>query len=181
MRFSGPALLDGLGYIGDSSFVQERIRWREIGGGEELAEGVFGADGRWSAIKSFERPGDVEGRVVPEDGALSFGKVEIGGLVKDFGGVRENKEAVREAFGDPEELQVVVRGLGFEMESGPLAEVRGVAAEVDRDVPDVAGEDADEFALGLAELIVKAAKDPFDGERLVVLDELCGETGGLKG
>jgi hypothetical protein len=88
---------------------------------------------------------------------------------------------VREAFGDPEELQVVVRGLGFEMESGPLAEVRGVAAEVDRDVPDVAGEDADEFALGLAELIVKAAKDPFDGERLVVLDELCGETGGLKG
>jgi hypothetical protein len=61
---------------------------------------------------------------------------------------------VGEAFGDPEELEVVGWGLGFEMEPGPFAEVGRVAAQIDGDVPDMAGEDADEFALRLAELIV---------------------------
>jgi hypothetical protein len=37
------------------------------------------------------------------------------------------------------------------VEAGVLAEVGGVGAEVDGDVPDVAGEDADEFALLAAE------------------------------
>ena len=67
------------------------------------------------------------------------------------------------------------------MKAGPFAEVRGVAAEVDSDVPDMAGEDADELALGLAELVVKAAEDAFDGEGLIVLNELRGEAGCGKG
>ncbi len=40
------------------------------------------------------------------------------------------------------------------MEAGVFAEVGGVAAQVDGDVPDMAGEDADELSLGLAELIM---------------------------
>ena len=64
--------------------------------------------------------------------------VEVGGLVEDFGGVGEDEEAVGEAFGDPEELE----GVGAEVEAGPFAEVGGVGAEVDGDVPDMAGEDA---------------------------------------
>ena len=40
------------------------------------------------------------------------------------------------------------RGGAFEVESGPFAEVRGVGPKIDGDVPDVSGEDADEFALG---------------------------------
>jgi len=88
---------------------------------------------------------------------------------------------VGEAFGYPEELEVVVGGLGFEVESGPLAEVGGVAAEVDGDVPDMAGEYANELALRLAELVMQATEHAFNGERLIVLNELCGETGGGKG
>jgi len=88
---------------------------------------------------------------------------------------------VSEAFGDPEGLEVVVRGLGFEVESSPFAEVRRVAAKINGDVPDMAGEDADELALGLAELVVQATEYAFDRERLIVLNELRGKTGGGKG
>jgi hypothetical protein len=84
---------------------------------------------------------------------------------------------VREAFGDPKELEVVGCGLGFKVEASPFTEVRGVATEVNGDVPYVSGEDADEFALWLAELVVEAPKHPFYGKRLVVLDELSGQAG----
>jgi len=85
-----------------------------------------------------------------------------------------------EAFGDPKELELVVRGASFEVEAGPFAEV-GRAAKIDGDVPDMTGEDADEFALRLAELVMQAAEHAFDGKRLVVLNELFRETGGRKG
>ena len=45
----------------------------------------------------------------------------------------------------------------------------------------MAGEDADEFALGLLELVVEAAKDALGGEGLVVLDEVGGEILGGEG
>lgn len=82
-----------------------------------------------------------------------------------------------EAFGNPKDLEVVGGGLGFEMESGPFTEVGRVAAEVDGDVPDMAGEDTYQLALGLAELVVETAEDALSGERLVVLEELGGKTG----
>jgi hypothetical protein len=161
--------------------IPRLIRRGKFGFEEEFSESVFGAERCGEAVEGFEGPGDVEGGVVPEDGAFAGGVVEVGGLIKNFGGVGEYEEAVGEAFRDPEELEVVVRGLGFEVEAGPPAEVRGVAAEVDSDVPYVAREDADELALGLAKLVVKAAKNTFDGERLVVLDELSGEACCLEG
>jgi hypothetical protein len=40
------------------------------------------------------------------------------------------------------------------MESCPFAEVWGIAAEIDGDVPDMTGENANEFALRLPELVV---------------------------
>jgi hypothetical protein len=85
-----------------------------------------------------------------------------------------------EAFGNPEELEVIVPRLTFEVEAGPFAEVGRVGAEIDRDVPDMPGEDADKFALGPAELIMQAAEHALDGKGLVVLDELLRETGGGK-
>jgi hypothetical protein len=106
--------------------------------------------------------------------------VEIGGLVEDLGRVGEDEEAVSEAFGDPEELEVIVPRLSFEVEACPFAEVGRVAAEIDGDVPDMPGEDADKFALGLAELVMQAANHTLDGKRLVVLDELFRETSGGK-
>jgi hypothetical protein len=135
-------------------FVFCLIRWRKFCFEEEFSESVFGAERCGEAVEGFEGPGDVEGGVVPEDGAFAGGVVEVGGLIKNFGGVGEDEEAVGETLRDPQKLEIVVHRLGFQVKAGPLAEVRGVAAEVDRDVPDVAREDADEFALGLAELIV---------------------------
>jgi len=66
------------------------------------------------------------------------------------------------------------------MESGPFAEVGGAAAEVDGDVPDVAGQDADQLALGPAELVVETTKDALDRKGLVILDEPGRQTGCLK-
>ena len=86
-----------------------------------------------------------------------------------------------EAFWDPEELEVIVPRLSFEVETGPFAEIGRVAAEIDSNVPDMPGEDADKFALGLAELVMQAAEHAFDGKGLVVLDELFRKTGGGKG
>jgi hypothetical protein len=104
---------------------------------EELSEGVFGAERRGDAVEGFEGPGDVQGGIVPEDGTFASGMVEVGGFVKDFCGVGEHEEAVGETLRDPQELEIVVHRLGFQVKAGPLAEVRGVAAEVDSDVPDV--------------------------------------------
>ena len=86
-----------------------------------------------------------------------------------------------ETFGNPEELELVGGSEGLEMKAGPFAEVGGVAAEIDCNVPDVAGEDADELPLGLAELIMKPAEYASCGEGLVVLHESTGKSGGFEG
>jgi hypothetical protein len=107
--------------------------------------------------------------------------VEVCGLVEDLCGVGEDQEAVGEAFRDPEELKLVSGGLSFKVEPSPLAEIWGVGPEIDSDIPDVAREDPDEFALGLPELVVEATQDAFSREGLVVLNELAWEAGGGKG
>jgi len=89
-------------------------------------------------MESFKGPGDVQGRVIPEDRPVSGGVVGVSGFVENFGGVREDEKAVGEAFRDPEKLNVVTWSLGFEMESCPFAEVRRVASKIDGDVPDMA-------------------------------------------
>ena len=150
----------------------------QLGVWEEAALGVLRA---YRGGGSFEGPGDGEGGVVPANAALAGGVVEVGSLVEDFGGGGEDEEAVGEAFGDPEEFEFAGFVQGPKVEGGVLAEVGRVAAEVDGDVPDVAGEDADELALGLAELVVEAAEDAARGEGLVVLDEVRGEPGGGEG
>ena len=76
------------------------------------------------------------------------------------------------AFGNPEELQWVGGGLGFQMESGPSAEVGRVVPKIDRNVPNMAGENSDELGLRPAELIVKAAEYSFYREGLIVLDKI---------
>jgi len=58
------------------------------------------------------------------------------------------------------------------MEPRPLAELRRIGAKIDGDVPDMSCEDANEFALRLTQLIVKAAKHAPGGEGLIVLSEL---------
>lgn len=109
---------------------------------QESAFGVLGGDGGFVVgdlgFDVIEGPGDGEVGVVPEDGALTGGIVAAGGFVEDFGGLGEHEEAVGEAFGDPEHFELAFGVAWAEVEAGPLAEVRRVAAEVDGDVPDVA-------------------------------------------
>ena len=86
-----------------------------------------------------------------------------------------------EAFGDPEHFKLAIGGPGAEVEAGPLAKGGGVATEIQRDIPDVAVEDADELTLRQAELVMEAAENAVGGAGLVVLNEGGGETGAVEG
>lgn len=79
-----------------------------------------------------------------------------------------------EALGDPKELEWI----GLEVEAFPFAEVWGIGAEIDCDVPNMAGKDANELPLRLSELIMEAAEDTFGRERLVILDEMSRQMEG---
>jgi hypothetical protein len=114
-----------------------------------------------NSAERFQRPGDVEGRIVPEDGTFASRIIEISGLVKNFGGIREDEEAVGKAFRDPQELELISWRFALQVKSGPLSEVRGVAAQIDGDIPDMAGEYADELALRPGVLVMQPAEDAF--------------------
>jgi hypothetical protein len=124
----------------------------------------------------IEGPRDGEVWVVPEDGAFAGRVVAASGLVEDLGGIGQDEEAMRKTFGNPQELKFAVVVTGLKIERSPTAEVWRLRTEIDGDVPDVAGEDADEFSLGMTELIVKSAEDAPRGKRLVVLGEGRGKT-----
>jgi hypothetical protein len=76
-----------------------------------------------------------------------------------------------EALRDPEHLEFACFVMGFEVEACPSAEVRRIATKIDGDVPDVSGEDANEFSLGLSQLIVQPPKDASGRKRLVILNK----------
>ena len=120
----------------------------QVCAGEQGAEGILSAD-LWRAVKLAERPGDVKCGVVPDDAALAGRVVDIGGLVEDFSGFGEDDEAVGEALWDPDHLKRIHRVEALEVDADVLAELGRVGAEIDGDIPDMAGEDAEEFALGL--------------------------------
>jgi len=125
---------------------------------------VFGAEGGREAL---ERPGDGEFRVVPADGAFVLGGVVVGGFVEDVGGFGEDEEAVGEAGGDPEDAFV----FSGDVDPDGVAEGWGVFANVESDVEDFAAADAEEFSLGVLDLVVKSAEDAAGGTGMIVLDE----------
>lgn len=86
-----------------------------------------------------------------------------------------------EAFGDPEQLDVIIPGLRFQVEAGPFAEAGRITTQIDSNVPYMAREYPDEFSLRLSELVVQTSEDAFYGKGLVVLDKLGWETGHRKG
>lgn len=93
-----------------------------------------------------------------DSGVVGLG-VGGGDVVGDEGGGRKGEEAVGEAFGDPEEAVVLV----VEEDGVVLAEGGGSLADIDGDVPDLALEAGDEFALGVWPLVVEAAEDVLAG------------------
>lgn len=122
-----------------------------------------------------DAPIDGEGGVVPEDAAFMWGGIVIGDFVDDLGVGLEGEEAVGEADGD-EDLAPV---FGAEDGGNVSAEGGGIFADVECDVEDRAVDDADELMLGHGgKLAMQAADDSFfDGEGVVVLDELGVDSG----
>ena len=96
---------------------------------------------------------------------------EVGGFVEDFGSVGEDHEAVCETGGNPEHFAIG----GAQSFSHPLAEGGRIAAEIDGDVVDFSPETADEFSLGLLDLVVETTHHALVGEGLIVLNEGTGD------
>src|SRR5712691_4937941 len=96
----------------------------------------------------------MELRIVPEDTALVLRGVEIRRLVEHFGEFAQNAESVRETYRNPEQL---VR-FGAYADAFPPAEPGRAAADVHRHIENLAGDDADELALRLADLVVQPAQ-----------------------
>src|SRR6185295_9810777 len=88
------------------------------------------------------RPGDADGRVVPRDADLAGRVVDVGALVFDLRDVADDGEAVREAFGNVDLLEVLRR----HADADPFAERRRAAPDVDGDVENLALDDAKELA-----------------------------------
>jgi hypothetical protein len=128
-----------------------------------------------------KRPGDAEFGIVPDHTALTGRVVAASSLVEDFGGLGQDEESMRKAFRNPEELDFSFFIAGLEIECGPSSKVGRFTAEIHGDVPDVAGKNADEFSLGMTELVVEAAEHAACGKRLVILSEGRGKTERSKG
>ena len=130
---------------------------------------VFGGE----EDRDVERgPFDAQGGVVEHEAALGRLAVEVVALVREERVVLEDDEAMREAARN-EELLLVLSG---QDDAHVLPERRRALADVDRDIPDRAVDDAHELRLGVfARLPVESAHDALRRERLVVLDEVGGD------
>src|SRR5262245_6768826 len=102
------------------------------------------------------RPRDRQRRVVPRNPDLAVRVVEVRALVLDLGGRRDHAEAVREARGDIALAEVV----GAQADDNPASERRRAATHVNRDVEDLALDDAHQLALGPPQLEVETSKRP---------------------
>ena len=104
----------------------------------------------------FQRPGDVQFRIVPAQAGFHFGVIVFRTLVMEMGKLAENGKAVRKTGGDPELVLVVRR----ELASVPLAEGGRSRTDIHGHVKDIAEGNADQLALCECLLIVQAAQYP---------------------
>jgi hypothetical protein len=143
----------------------------EFGITKEGAFAILRGDRDLCAVELLQRPLNADLGIVPEHTAIAGRIVAASRFVEHFSGFGENEESVGEALWDPQKLEFALGIIRLEIEAGPASEVGRVTTEIDGDVPDVPGEDANEFALRMTELVVKAAKDAADREGLIVLRE----------
>lgn len=78
-----------------------------------------------------------------------------------------------EAFRHPQ-LTVIVGGQTY---GNPFAEVRRAATDIDGHVEHFTGRDADQFALGVFQLVMQATQDALLRAGMVILDKLCIQAG----
>src|ERR1700749_1518872 len=86
-RFVMILCLQALGGWSVAAFLSHdglRVDWRQVSYGKKGTLLVLRADGGQNSIERFQRPSDVEGRIVPKDGPFSWRIVEISSFVEDF-------------------------------------------------------------------------------------------------
>ena len=150
---------------------------RELGSREGDAGRVLSTDAGYLTAEQVERPGDVQGGIVPQDGAFAGRIVEIGRLVENFGCLRNDQKTVGEALRDPQQIQIAGLREGLEIEGRPSAEFGRVAAQIDGDIPDMPRKHPNQLSLGPAELVVKTTENAPAGAGLIVLGEAGRQTG----
>src|ERR1700730_11738397 len=84
-----------------------------------------------------------------------------------MGSLGHDSEAVSKSARNPQHAFV----LAGKFDGFPFTEGRRAAAEVERNIKNLAGDSAHEFSLGLANLVVQAADDILLGVGMVVLYE----------
>src|SRR6266568_2973638 len=125
------------------------MSWRKLGILEPTTGRVLFRD--TGLADTIERPLDRQRRVVPAKASLAFTIVVGGDLVKHVRGVGEDHESVRESLRNPEKLEI----FSAKRDTRPLAEIRRVAPQIDRHIPDVPGKHANQLSLLLAQLVVQ--------------------------
>ena len=118
-------------------------------------------------------PLDVKVGIRPPNPTLAVLIVNLVYFVYDVRGfLAQDAETVRESRRNPEHPAIFF--VDLDSEGRPVG--RGVLAKVDRDVPDGSTDDSDELSLGGIELIVKTTQHPGPGTRMIVLNEVSGQT-----
>jgi hypothetical protein len=143
----------------------------EFGITEEGTFGILRGDRDLCAVELLQRPLNADLGIVPEHTAIAGRIVAASRLVEHLSGFGDNEESVGEALWNPEEFELAFGIPRLKMEAGPAPEVGRVTAEIDGNVPNVPGEDPNEFALRMTKLVVKAPKNAANGKRLIVLCE----------
>src|SRR5487761_2099231 len=141
----------------------------DVGLRERLAGGVLGRERRRIPCRPF----DAKRRIVPQQRALVLRVPVVGGLVEEFGDLRDDDEPVRETRRDVEHPVIARRQLDRDVP----AEGRRRASQVDGHVEHPALDHANELSLRMLDLVMHAAQHAAARSRVVVLHEIDVEPG----
>src|SRR5208337_5685391 len=126
-----------------------------------------GDDRRFSTGFAIELPVDVQHRIIPRHRTLVLGRVKVRRFIDDVSGLRNDSEAVSKSPRNPYHAFVVTG----KSEGLPFPEGGRVAAQVECDVKNLAGNRENDFPLRLANLVMHAADDISFGIGMIVLYE----------
>jgi hypothetical protein len=112
-------------------------------------------------------PIDPDGGIVPNQAAFVLGGIVVRGFVKHLRRLAQHEEPVRKALGDPELLLVGRRQHVAKI----FSKRRRTAAQIDSDIEDLTRDDAHQFSLRPAQLIVQSAQNMSERIGVIVLKE----------
>ena len=102
----------------------------------------------------FQRPGDVQFRIVPAQAGFCFRMIVFRAFVMKVGKIAENGKAVRKTGSDPELMLVV----GGEFRSVPASEGGRTGTDIHGLVKDIYDGNADKLALGKSRLVMQTSQ-----------------------